>query len=95
MTNQNHTQFQVGQHVLVFDGTKMPPARFNRKLAAWKNNNYRGVIAEVCEPRDYSPYGGLVLKRDDYPDKSWITFQFHIDLGGKLQVELIAEAEAA
>ena len=86
-------EFEVGQRVAVSDGNKRPPDRFNRKLAAWKDRNYTGYIKEIGEPRDYEPFGSLVLKRDDYPDRNWITFQFHVPLGGHLNVEpIIAEA---
>jgi len=58
-------------------------------------SNWTGWIKEIVEERDYSPYGGLILKNDAYPDKSWITFQTHIDLGGSLIVEPLEEKEAA
>jgi len=97
MTRQNHTQFEIGQRVAVSNGQPRPPDRFNRKLAAWKRSNYLGHVHEIAEPRDYSPYGGLILKRDDYPDNKhgWIEFTFHIDLGGSLIVEPIEAKEAA
>lgn len=87
--NQNHTHYEVGQRVAVSDGTKRPPDRFNRKLSAWKRSNYTGTVHEIEEPRSYSPYGSLVLKNDDYPDKSWITFQTHQPLGGHIMVDVL------
>lgn len=95
MNRQNHTQFEIGQRVHVSDGAAMPPARFNRKLADWKHRNYIGRIKEIEEERSYSPYGSLVLSREDYPANSVITFTFHIQLGGHLNVDIIAEEEAA
>ena len=97
-----YDEYEIGQRVQVSDGAKRPPERFNRKLAAWKRNNYIGLVFEIVEPgtpfadgKPFRPYGGLVLKKDDYPDRSWITFQFQIPLGGHLKVRTIAEAEAA
>ena len=95
MTRQNHTQYEVGQRVQVSNGQKRPPERFNRKLAAWKHDNYIGRIKEIDHSeRSYSPYGRLILKRDDYPDgkHGWIEFTFNIPLGGYLNVEPLAEA---
>lgn len=90
-----YDECEIDQRVQVSDGQKRPPDRFNRKLASWKNNNYVGRIKEIGEPRDYEPHGSLTLKRDDYPDRSWIVFDFHIPLGGHLEVTPIAESEAA
>ncbi len=91
-----YDEYEIGQRVQVSDGQKRPPERFNRKLASWKHNNYTGHVSEIVEPgkpfadgKPFRPFGGLVLKRDDFPDRSWINFQFHIDLGGFLKVELI------
>ena len=94
---QNHTQYEIGDTVLVSDGQKRPPDRFNRKLAAWKHNNYTGWIKEIGTERDYEPYGSLVLKRHDYPDGrgGCIEFQFHIPLGGHLKVDVLKEVKAA
>jgi hypothetical protein len=94
MTRQNYTQYQEGDRVLVSDGQKRPPDRFNRKLAAWKSNNYTGHVKTVNEARDYEPYGSLVLKRDDYPDGAHgaISFQFHVPLGGYLTIDKLKEA---
>ncbi len=92
-----YNEYEIGQRVTVSDGTKRPPDRFNRKLAAWKNNNYTGHVHEIGEPRDYEPFGSLVLKQDDYPDNKygWITFQFHVPLGGHLTIEPIETEVAA
>ena len=92
---QNHTQYQIGDRVLVSDGAKRPPDRFNKKLASWKHNNYTATVHEIREEKSYEPYGALVLKQDDYPDRSWITFQTHLPLGGYIRVEKIEEVEAA
>lgn len=92
MTRQNHTQFHVGQRVAVSNGQPKPPERFNRKLAAWKHSNWIGHVHEIEEECSYAPYGSLILKDDAYPDKSWITFQTHVQLGGHLMVEPLAEA---
>ncbi len=94
MTRQNHTQFKIGQRVQVSDGRERPPERFNRKLASWKHNNYSGHVDEIQEERDYSPYGTLILKKDDYPDRSYITFVFHVPLGGSLKVTPIPDDTA-
>ena len=92
-----YNEYEIGQRVTVSDGTKRPPDRFNRKLAAWKRNNYTGHVHETSEPWKYEPYGGLVLKRDDYPDgmHGCIEFQFHIALGGSLTIEPIETEVAA
>jgi len=97
-----YNEYEIGQRVTVYDGTKRPPDRFNRKLAAWKRNNYTGHVSEIVEPgtpfadgKPFRPHGGLVLKKDDYPDRSWIVFQFHIDLGGFLTIEPIETEVAA
>ncbi len=103
MTRQHYTQFNVGDRVRASDGTKRPPDRFNRKLADWKTRNFVGTVADIEEARDYQPNGGLVLKKDDYPNglHGCISFQFHHPLGGTIQFEKIpagwekAETEAA
>jgi len=95
MTRQNHTQFHIGQRVAVSNGQPKPPERFNRKLADWKHSNYTGWIKEIEEERSYQPYGGLILKRDEYPDSAMMVFQFHVPLGGHLMIEPLEEKEAA
>ena len=91
---QHYMDYEIGDRVLVSNGQPRPPDRFNRKLAAWKNENYAGHVHEIREVRDYEPYGALVLKRDDYPDgkHGWIEFTFHIPLGGRLKADKIKEA---
>lgn len=44
----------IGKPVRVSDGTPRPPERFNRKLAAWKNRNYDGILEKV-EPSYHNP----------------------------------------
>ncbi len=97
MARQNHTQFHIGQRVAVSNGQPKPPERFNRKLANWKHDNYIGFIKEIEAERSYSPYGRLILKRDDYPDGKHgsIEFTFNIPLGGHLIVEPLEVKEAA
>lgn len=73
-------RFEIGQKVRVSNGEPMPPARFNKKLAAWKHRNYVGVIEEVEEPRSYQPAGALVLSKPEYPSTSIMTFRFHLPL---------------
>lgn len=34
----------LGTQVQVSDGTPQPPARFHKKLASWKSNNYLGTV---------------------------------------------------
>jgi hypothetical protein len=94
---QNYTQYEIGDRVLVSDGKKRPPDRFNRKLADWKHNNYTGWVYDIEPESEYSPYGRLVMKRDDYPDGlgGAISFQFNIPLGGYLRVDKIKEVKAA
>ena len=84
-----YDEYEIGQRVQVSDGQKRPPERFNRKLKAWKHNNYTGHVDEIREPRDYEPFGAVVLKRDDFPDSAMMLFTFHIALGGSLKVEPI------
>lgn len=92
MTRQHYTQFNVGDRVRASDGTKRPPDRHCRKLRAWKDRNFTGTVHEVQEPTTiggelYRPNGGLVLTRDDYPDRSYMVFRFHHDLGGTVEFE--------
>lgn len=61
---QHYSQFQPGNRVQASDGSKRPPDRWNRKLSDWKDRNFVGTVDEVLEAWDYSPNGGLVLKRD-------------------------------
>ncbi len=88
MPDQHHNSFYIGQRVRVSDGQKEPPARFNRKLADWKDRNYLGRVEEIEEPRQYQPNGAVVLSRDEYPDgMSGVTqFRFQVMLGGRLSV---------
>jgi hypothetical protein len=72
--------FTIGQKVRVSTGEPMPPARFNKKLAAWKHRNYIGVIEEIEEPRSYQPAGALVLSKPEYPSNAIITYRFHMPL---------------
>jgi len=101
MTTQHHTAFKPGDRVTASDGTKRPPDRWNKKLASWKDRNFTGTVHEIEAPCEYQPNGGLVLKRDDYPDSNVIVFQFHHRLGGLVTFEKIpagwetAETEAA
>ena len=92
----NGNNFSVGMRIVASDGSPRPPDRFNRKLADWKNRNFSGYISEISEPREpYQPHGGLVVKRDDVPDRSWIQFNFHHVLGGRVNFLPEAKEEAA
>lgn len=42
----------LGALISFTDGAPMPPARFTKKLAAWKNSNGEGTLVEVCPDRD-------------------------------------------
>lgn len=46
----------IGEVVTVSDGTVEPPARFNRKLAKWKQNNFTGKLVDV-QPSEYYDCG--------------------------------------
>ena len=89
---QHHTQFAAGDRIQASDGTKQPPKHHNKKLDRWKDRNFTGTVHEIEAPCEYQPNGGLVLKRDDYPDRSVIVFQFHHRLGGEVQFEKLREA---
>jgi hypothetical protein len=95
MTRQHYSEFNVGDRIRASDGTKAPPKHHNRKLAKWKDRNFTGSVHEIGEPWEHEPNGSLTLKRDDYPDSSYIKFNFHHTLGGRVQFEKIEEAEAA
>ena len=41
------TEADIGKKVLVQDSTPQPPARHNRKLAAWRQRNYEGVLTRL------------------------------------------------
>ncbi len=51
------TIFPLGTQVRVSDGTARPPERFNKKLQAWKHNNYEGVVTEYRHE-----YGGYTVQ---------------------------------
>lgn len=41
-------QAPLGALISFSDGTPQPPARFNKKLSAWKNSNGVGTLVQVC-----------------------------------------------
>lgn len=92
----NGITYTVGMRIRATDNTPRPPDRFNKKLEKWKNNNFTGYVGALEEPREpYTPYGCLTLKRDDYPDKPWIEFNFTMPLGGRVEFLPEETAEAA
>lgn len=40
---------EIGQKVIVRDGTPQPPAHHKRKLRAWHGRNFAGTLAEYQE----------------------------------------------
>lgn len=63
MNQQVSHPLPLGTQVTVSDGTPRPPERFKRKLAAWKHNNYTGVVTETTATQTYT-----VQKK---PDEGW------------------------
>jgi hypothetical protein len=72
-------QIEPGMQVLVSDGEPMPPARFKRKLEAWKNRNYVAVVLGEADRGGYRLqfsvghtilYGAMVFLRDVGPGVS-------------------------
>ena len=45
--DNNTALASIGKMVHRTDGTPRPPARFNRKVAAWESNNYSGILREA------------------------------------------------
>jgi len=46
----NHDfSFLLNKRVRVYDAAPKPPAHHKRKVEAWENSNYEGVISEVRE----------------------------------------------
>ena len=88
----NGTEFTVGMRVSASDGTKRPPDRFNRKLESWKDRNFTGTITELHDDYPSAPDGLVTTTRDDYPDRSIVTFRFTNHLGGLVKYEPLKEA---
>jgi len=67
--------YKIGQRVKVSDGSKRPPERFNRKLIAWKANNYEGVISD--------------LRPEDVQENYTIPPQFEIEWGSSSMMTMV------
>lgn len=46
-------QASIGKLVVVSNGVKRPPERFNKKLEAWEGDNFSGVLEEISETSWY------------------------------------------
>ena len=74
----------LGALVRFFDGTPQPPARFTRKMAAWKDRNGAGRLTRKAPPHDTLPamitlymgdLGGIVSVSHTYPVNTGLSFE--------------------
>jgi hypothetical protein len=80
----NYENIKPGDVFVRNDGTKRPPERFNKKLAAWKDRNYTGTVSEVEAPSKWAPFGRVCFTRPDYPANSVIVeFKFNAPIEPK------------
>lgn len=66
---------QPGTKVRVSDGNPQPPARFNRKLREWQNNNYDAVVVGEQPASQWRPEPEYRLQHCDYLSGFMLVFR--------------------
>lgn len=80
----------LGAIVAWSDGTPLPPERYSRKLAGWKNSNSQGRLVRKQGGRDagtLDPYASFTLHEADYGAGGVIAIRVHrtFSLGSSLR----------
>ncbi|MFN8680287.1 hypothetical protein ACDP63_03945 [Paracoccus sp. P2] len=94
-----HDVVPLGSLVEYSDGTPQPPARFTRKLAAWKQSNGRGRLVEKQPPQvrpNYTFPPSFTLHVGDFGERGTIvlTIRRTFNLDSALRFRVIERPRA-